>query len=192
MSSNNFRRLGGISLIVSGMLTISTFFALTPTGDLTPVGFILDVISYIFLLPGFLVLSRQYKSVAPAIGPAAIILCIVGFVVFGLLGPLVPVWENMAGLIGVLGLVLPIMLFGISFYRYPELGMPRILGMTGILTGIMGIVNVAAILSDGGDWQNAGNTAMETIIFITYAVLIILGVVWCIWTGLLLLSPKSQ
>jgi hypothetical protein len=192
MSSNNFRRLGGISLILSGMLTISTFFTLTPTGGLTPVGFILDVISYIFLIPGFLVLSRQYKSVAPAIGPAAIILCIAGFVVFGLLGPLVPAWENMAGLIGVLGLVLPIMLFGISFYRYPELGMPRILGMVGILTGIMGIVNVAAILSDGGDWQNAGNTAMETIIFITYAVLIILGVVWCIWTGLLLLSPKSE
>jgi hypothetical protein len=192
MSSKNFYRLGGISLIFSGLLTISTFFNLTSNGDLTPVGFILDVISYIFLVPGFLVLSSQYKSVTPAFGPAAIILCVIGFVVFGLLGPLVPAWENIAGLIGVFGLVLPIMLFGIAFYRYPELGMPRILGTTGILAGITGIVNVAAILSGGGDWENTGSAGLETLIFITYSALIILSLIWCIWTGWLLLSPKSD
>jgi hypothetical protein len=192
MSSNHFYRLGGIALILSGILTISTFFTLTPSGDLTPPGFILDVLGYIFLVPGLFVLHKQYKTVAPLSGQAAIILCILGTVVFGFLGPLVPAWENLAGLIGVLGLVLPIMLFGISFYRHPELGMPRILGITGILTGIMGIVNVITVLAGGGDWKNVGNIGLEGLIFISYAVLIILGLIWCIWTGLLLLSSKAD
>ncbi len=192
MSSNNFHHLGGIALIASGILTISTFFALTPNGDLTPLGFILDLLSYILLVPGFLVLYSRYKAVAATSSLAAVILCIIGFVVFGLLGPLVPTWENIAGLIGVLGLVLPIMLFGISFYRNPPLGMPLSLGMVGILTGIVGIVNVTAILAGGGDWKNAGHAGLEDLIFISYSVLIILSLVWCIWTGLLLLSSKSD
>jgi hypothetical protein len=192
MSSNTFHRMGGMALILSGILTVSTFFTLTPNGDLTPLGFILDLLSYVLLLPGFLALYDRYKAVASAASLAAVILGILGLVVFGLLGPLVPAWENIAGLIGVFGLVLPIMLFGISFYRNPQLGMPRILGTVGILSGIMGIVNVTAILEGGGDWKNTGSISLAILIFITYAALIILSLVWCLWAGFILLERKSN
>jgi len=191
MSSNNFRFLGGMALILSGMFTISTFFALTPDGDLTPLGFILDLLSYILLVPGFLVLHDRYKAVAPISSLAAVLLGIAGLVIFGLLGPLVPSWETIAGWIGVLGLGLPIMLFGISFYRNPTLGMPRLLGIISILTGIMAVLNVTAILTGGGDWKNTGNAILASLILVSYSALLILSAIWCIWAGWALLSQKS-
>jgi hypothetical protein len=192
MSSDTFHRTGGIALILSGILTISTFFTLRPSGDLTPTGFILDMLSFILLVPGLFVLYGHYKTIAPVSSLAALILSIVGIVVYGVLGPLVPAWENSAGLIGVLGLALPIMLFGISCYRHPQFGLPRMAGMIGILTGLMGVVNVSSILAGGGDWKNAGNASLQTLILVSYATLLLLSTVWCLWTGWVLLSAKSD
>ena len=192
MSSNNFYRLGSIALILSGVFTFSTFFNFKPDGDLTPLGFILDMISFVLLLPGFLVLYDLYKGVAPTSSLVAVIAGITGVVVYGLAGQLLPAWEEIAGLIGVLGLVLPMLLFGISSYKNPQLGIPRIVGILGILAGVAGIINVVTILASGGDWQNLNSSLVENIVFITYALPILLSVVWPIWIGLIFLSKKQK
>jgi hypothetical protein len=155
-------------------------------------GFILDMVSFVLLIPGFLALYDIYKAMAPTSSLAAVLIGIVGVLIFGVVGPLVPAWENSAGLIGVLGLVLPLLLFGISMYKNPQLGIPRVLGIIGIVAGIAGIVNVATILGSGGDWQNVNSELIENIILITYAIPILLSVVWPIWVGLILIRRKSS
>ncbi len=192
MPSNTFYRMGAIALILSGVFTFSTFFNFTPNGDLTPLGFILDMISFVLLVPGFLVLYDIYKGIAPTSSLAAVLIGIAGILIYGVAGPLVPAWESIAGLIGVLGLVLPLLLFGISMYKHPQLGIPRVLGVIGIVAGLAGIINVATILVSGGDWQNVNSAVVENIVFITYAIPILLSVVWPIWIGLILLRRKSS
>lgn len=192
MSSKPFYRMGGIALILSGVFTFSTFFNMTSDGDLTPIGFILDMISFVLLLPGFFILYDLYKGVAPTSSLVAVIAGITGVVVYGLVGQMVASLEQIAGLIGVLGLVLPMLLFGISSYKNPQLGIPRVLGIIGILAGIAGIINVVTILASGGDWQNVNSELIEYVVLVTYAIPILLSVIWPIWVGILLLRRKPN
>jgi len=186
-------QLVGISLIISTVFTISTFFLLTPDGDLTKLGLLLDILSYAFLIPGFFVLYALYKSAFPSLSITAMIIGITGTLIYAIANPFFDNLKIASGLIGVIGLVIPIMLFGICAYRMPQFGMPRTLGIVGILTGIFGIINLLAIFAGGGNWKSPNdNSFLASIIFISYSALIILSLVWSTWTGIILLSSKTK
>lgn len=86
--------------------------------------------------------------------------------------------------------MIPSLLFGILIARQPQSGMPRALGILGIVAGILGIVRYILVTLGGGDWTNLSNPALQPIIFFSYIGWIFLSVIWLIWAGILLLRRR--
>lgn len=86
--------------------------------------------------------------------------------------------------------MIPSLLFGILMARQPQSGMPRALGILGIVAGILGIVRYILVTLGGGDWTNLSNPALQPIIFFSYIGWIFLSVIWLIWAGILLLRRR--
>ena len=87
--------------------------------------------------------------------------------------------------------MIPSLLFGILMARQPQSGMPRGLGILGIVAGILGIVRYILVTLGGGDWTDLSNPALQPIIFFSYIGWIFLSVIWLIWTGILLLRRHA-
>ncbi len=87
--------------------------------------------------------------------------------------------------------MLPSLLFGILIARQAQSGMPRALGILGIVAGVFGIVRYALITLKYGDWTHLNNPALQPIIFFSYIGWIFLSVVWLIWAGVLLLRRRA-
>jgi len=87
--------------------------------------------------------------------------------------------------------MMPSLLFGILIARQPQAGMPRALGILGVVAGVFGIVRYVLLTLGGGDWMNLNNTALQPIIFFSYIGWIFLSVVWLIWSGVLLLRRRA-
>ncbi len=64
--------------------------------------------------------------------------------------------------------MMPSLLFGILIARQPQAGMPRALGILGVVAGVFGIVRYVLLTLGGGDWMNLNNTALQPIIFFSY------------------------
>ena len=86
--------------------------------------------------------------------------------------------------------MIPSLLFGILMARQPQSGMPRALGILGIVAGILGIVRYILVTLGGGDWTNLSNPTLQPIIFFSYIGWIFLSVIWLIWAGILLLRRR--
>ncbi len=87
--------------------------------------------------------------------------------------------------------MLPSLLFGILIARQLQSGMPRALGILGIIAGVFGIVRYALLTLGGGDWTNLSNPTLQPVIFLSYIGWIFLSVVWLIWAGILLLRRRN-
>ena len=87
--------------------------------------------------------------------------------------------------------MMPSLLFGILIARQPQAGMPRALGILGVVAGVFGIIRYVLLTLGGGDWMNLNNTALQPIIFFSYIGWIFLSVVWLIWAGVLLLRRRA-
>ena len=87
--------------------------------------------------------------------------------------------------------MIPSLLFGILMARQPQSGMPRALGILGIVAGILGIVRYILVTLGGGDWTDLSNPALQPIIFFSYIGWIFLSVVWLIWAGVLMLRHRA-
>ena len=87
--------------------------------------------------------------------------------------------------------MVPSLLYGILMFQQPQLGMPRTLGILGMIAGILGIVRYVLLTLGGGDWTNLSNLSLQPIIFISYVSWIAISVVWLIWTGILLLRCRA-
>lgn len=87
--------------------------------------------------------------------------------------------------------MIPSLLFGILIVQQPQSGLPRTLGILGIVAGVLGIVRYTFLALGGGDWTNLSNPALQPIIFFSYIGWIILGVIWLIWTGIVFLRHKA-
>ncbi len=87
--------------------------------------------------------------------------------------------------------MLPSLLFGILMARQAHSGMPRALGILGIVAGVFGIVRYILLTLGGGDWTNLNNSALQHIIFFSYIGWMFLSVIWLIWAGALLLRRRA-
>lgn len=87
--------------------------------------------------------------------------------------------------------MLPSLLFGILIARQLQSGMPRALGILGIIAGVFGIVRYVLLTLGGGDWTNLSNPTLQPVIFLSYIGWIFLSVVWLIWAGVLLLRRRN-
>lgn len=87
--------------------------------------------------------------------------------------------------------MVPALLFGIVIVQQPQSGMPRALGILGIVSGILGAVRYLVLTLGGGDWTNLNNPALQPVIFMSYMAWVVLGVIWMIWVGILLLRHRA-
>lgn len=85
----------------------------------------------------------------------------------------------------------PPLVFGYLAYRHPGAGMPRTLGLIGLLGGVFGLLNAIFSLIGGGDWMNPNNPALSPFIMGTYLIGMVLMLVWLAWTVILLMRRKD-
>lgn len=194
MSSNKMFRIGGVSAFLSiALILADTVFTGVASPASVPVSSrIINSAAAIVLLPFSYALYIIYRDIAKSLSQiawfevlGATILYIVSLLILGL-QPLA--LYNIAF---TTANMVPSLLYGILMAQQPQAGMPRTLGILGIIAGGLGVVRYVFLTLGGGDWTNLSNPALQPVIFISYMAWIALGVVWLIWTGVLLLrQPK--
>lgn len=177
MSSRNLYRIGGIAALMSVLLALIDIFI---TVDVDGMGTKFDYYSYRLdnLLLALLAWSlyHLYGLVERKLSLTALILSIVRVAI-----PLIKFPSGTFSMVWIPVSLIPILLFGILAYRYPQLGMPRILAVIGISYPIIQVI-FYVLYSSFSD-LNLG--------FIDNLPLV-LNLAWLIWTGIILLSGKLQ
>ncbi len=193
MSNQSLYRLGGIAAFVSIALIVADTAI---TGVVSPANVplssrLLNSAVALVLVPMFYALYVILLDHAPAFAriawfeiPGATILFVVSLLVLNL-RPLALYNFAFAAVN-----MLPSLLFGIPIVQRPQSGLPRALGILGIVAGVLGIVRYIFLTLGGGDWTNLGNPALQPVIFFSYIGWTLLGVVWLIWGGIHLLRRR--
>ncbi len=169
MSTRNLYRIVGVAAILSALIDFKDYFLSDPD----TLGTKFDYYTYL-ANNGFLVLIAiafyfLYNRRAKGLSIIAITLSALGFIM-----PLVSIQipDNIFTWVFAAEHVIPILIFGILAYRYHQLGMPRVLGIIGILYAIVQIIyyilyNISPNLNIGIVDYFPG----------------LLDLVWLIWTG---------
>jgi len=181
MSSKNLYRIGGITAILSVLLTLVYIFTSDADGNLTELGSLFYRLSNFSIILVAWVLYHLYSSVSKRLSLAALILSIAGTALPFLRWKQGSPMEFVAIFV-YLGHIVPLFLFGILAYRHVQLGMPRSLGVVGILYTIISVVFyiLYRIMPEDFDLGIIG--------YIPQA----LNLVWLAWTGFSLLFGKPQ
>ncbi len=165
MSSKNYYRLGGIC----GIAAVITTLALTATTD--PSGnrsLMTNILSWVIGLATVVLMYAAYqrcRADAPTLSLLAVIASIGGNLLF-LFGTLSPSFYGIGDKGESVVLMLSVPLFGIAYLKTQ--GVPHILAIIGILTGVAGLANYAVIAMDGGSWTAPNNSANLPAIMATY------------------------
>lgn len=88
-----------------------------------------------------------------------------------------------------LAFMLPALLGGLA--AYGKVGFPRLLALSGIVGGALGILNGIINISGGGDWTNLPSPTLKLLSDLTYYPAFLLVLVWLVWTSILLLRSKA-
>jgi hypothetical protein len=194
MSNQSIFRLGGITTFVSiALIVVDTVV----TGVASPANVplssrLLNSASVIVLIPLFYALYAILREDAPAFSRVAwfeylgaAVLIVISLLVLNLrplaLYNFAFFAVNMAASL----------LFGILIIQQPQSGMPRTLGILGIVAGILGTIRYVILSLGGGDWTNLSNPSLQPLIFFSYIGWMVLGVVWLVWTGIHLLRRHA-
>ena len=181
MPSNNLYRIGGIAAIVSVVLMIG-YVILPP---LFAVG-ALAMAVFIFAL------YRLFSAGAPTWSLVGAVLGIGGSVILAAMW-LINGDQNAApqNLATWASFFVPPLVFGLTAYQQPKIGMPRILAIIGIIGGVAGLINLIIVLIGGGNWAQPNNPALGPLIMVSYYLGTLFALVWMVWTGLALLRRKA-
>jgi len=194
MSKQSVYRYGGIATFVSIALIIVDTVV---TGVVSPANIplssrLLNSAAAIALIPMFYALYLILRDDAPAFGRVAwleYVSAAILFVISMLVLNLRPLALYNFAFFAVN--MVPALLFGIIMVQQPQSGMPRALGVLGIVSGILGAVRYVVLTLGGGDWTNLNNPALQPVIFMSYIAWVVLGLIWLIWTGILLLRRRA-
>lgn len=193
MNTNLFR-LGGIAAFLSiALIVVDTVI----TGVVSPANVplssrLLNSAAALILIPMLYALYVIYRDQAPTLGwvawfeyLGAVALYVICLLALNL-RPLALYNFAFAAVN-----MLPSLLFGMLMVQQPQSGMPRGLGILGIVAGVFGIVRYVLLTLGGGDWTNLSNPALQPVIFFSYIGWVLLGIIWLIWTGVLLLRRRT-
>jgi hypothetical protein len=179
MSTKNLYRIGGIAALLSILLILTNVFYLEPDGGVTQLGRLALRISVILFVPIAWSLYVLYGSINRPLSLTSLILSIAGSISFFINWNLILPDEISSMFVFFFNaldfFIIPTLLFGILAFLYPQLGMPRILGIIGIASSILWII-----------FYFRDDT--------TYFILnpLNLRLVWFAWTGAVLLFGKIQ
>jgi hypothetical protein len=194
MSNQSVYRLGGIATFVSLALIIvdAAFTGVVSPADVPLSSRLLNSAAALILVPMLYALYAIHRDQAPTLGRAvwfeylgAVVLYVTCLLVLNL-RPLA-LYNFAFTAVN----MIPSLLFGILIARQPRSGMPRPLGILGVVAGVFGIVRYVLLTLGGGDWTNLNNPALQPFIFFSYIGWIFLSVVWLIWVGVLLLRRRA-
>jgi hypothetical protein len=181
MSSKKLYQLGGIAAIASVLREIVVTFVPDDVID-NLIGsrysfYLLHLLSYILILLVILALHNLYASESPKLSFVTLIIATIGTITL-LIGGLVGNFPHTIFISALLSnQIVPILLFGVLAYKQPQVGMPRILAVIGILY---------ALDYFSGLFLNLSLWDIMNYLPLT------LFLVWVAWTGYILLFGKLQ
>ena len=179
MSTKNLYRIGGIAAFLSILLILTNVFYLEPDGGVTQLGRFALRTSTILFIPIAWSLHVLYGPVNRSLSLASLILSIVGAISFFMdWNSILPdeIYSPLEFVFNVLDFfIIPTLLFGILTFLYPQLGIPRILGMIGIAYSILWVIFYFS--------EEITSSILNPLN---------LRLVWFAWTGAVLLFGKIQ
>lgn len=166
-------RIGGISAF---LLVIFDFIDIFITKDVDGMGTKFDYYSYLF--SNFLLalviwaLFLLFTTKGKWLGGAALVLSI-----FGVIMPLIDIPSGFYIYAYSLSHIIPVLVFGVLAFVYPHQGIPKVLGVIGILYAVLQILIyiVYRVSSDTFSFGFFDNVPM------------MLSWIWLAWTGFILL-----
>lgn len=174
MSNNNLFRIGGIAIIL-GILLMFAGYAMPS----------LMWIGALFFAVFYYALFRFFGDKSPSLNLSGVVLGVGGSILWALtlfMNTTTGLLYNFASLAA---FFLAPLFFGLLVYRNANL--PRALAIFGIVAGVFGFLNFVIVTIAGGDYMNPNNPALTPMILATYYVGMLAGIVWLIWSAIVLL-----
>lgn len=137
MSTKSLYRIFGVTTILSALIDFKDYFLSDPNALGTRFDYYTYLANNLFLVLIAIAFYLLYNKRARGLSIIAIILSALGFIM-----PLVSIEipDNIFIWVFAIEHIIPFLIFGILAYQYHQLGMPRVLGIIGILYAIVQIV----------------------------------------------------
>ncbi|MCC7360694.1 MAG: hypothetical protein IT317_14530 [Anaerolineales bacterium] len=186
MNDQTVLRLGSIAAVAGLLLSIGGFFSMT-----------IVAVGALVLAVAVFAFYRLYRQAAPGLSLVGAIIGIGGAVVMAISVIASNGQSNMVVSIATWTVYfLPPLVFGYLAYQHPEAGLPRLLGIIGMVGGVFGLLNTILVMIGGGDYANPNNPALSPYILGTYYLGMLPVLVWMVWSAIALMrlsaAPQRQ
>lgn len=194
MLNKHLFRLGGLSAFIGLAFTLAdVFFTGVTSPNAVPLASkLLNSAAALTLIPFAYALYHLYRGEAPGlskIGLGEVVFAAALFILCMLFLNLQPLALYNLAFTAIY--IVPGLIFGLLAYQQPQAGLPRTLGVIGIVSGVIGLVRFVVLTLGGGDWTNLTNPALAPIIMVSYITWMILGLIWWVWTGIILVRREA-
>lgn len=180
MSSKNLYRIGGTAAFVSALLDFRDIFFIEPNDLGTRIDFYFYLLNIVLVILVYRALYHLFASVDRNFTLVAIISSVISAVaLFINAAPFIDLPNGMLTTAWIFNHIIPVLLFGILAYRHYQLGMPKVLGVIGILYAVIQII-----------FYILYNVFSNLYLGIIDNLPPSLNLVWLIWTGIILLFGK--
>jgi hypothetical protein len=181
INSTNIYRIGGIACLVGIVFFLGYY--------ISPVLLGIGMLAFCVFIYA---LFRLFSAASPVVSLVAAVLGIAGSLLVAYLAFFTEYQNNTLANTAIwLAMFVPPLIFGFLGLQSPALGMPRILSIIAIISGVAALINWLLTLMGGGDWSNPNNPALGPWIMGSYYIAALLGLVWLVWTSIVLLRKKG-
>ena len=173
MSNNNLFRIGGIAIILGILLMIAGFAVPALLG-----------VGALFFAVFYYALYRYFGDQSPSLNLLAAILGVGGSIFYAVIAFLNITTGLLFNLATLVAFFLAPLVFGLL--AYPTASLPRMLAIFATVAGVFGFLNFVIVTIGGGDYTNPNNPALNPMILGTYYVGMLAGVIWMVWSAIIL------
>lgn len=194
MTQKNLFRVGGISAFIGLAFALADIvFTGVASPDAVPLASkLLNSAAALSLIPFAYALDHLHRGESPAlskIGLAEVVIAAALFILCMLFLNLQPLVLYNLAFTAIY--IVPGLIFGLLAYQQPHSGMPRVLGVIGIASGLIGVARFVILTLGGGDWTRLTNPALAPLIMVSYITWMVLGLTWWVWTGIILVRRMA-